>query len=58
MRRRHKHRRHWFWWAALSGLFVEWVCWATRTDLTHWVEMRERPSLAWEPENDWERGRG
>jgi hypothetical protein len=41
----------------LSGLFVEWVCWATRTDLTHWVEMRERPSLAYDWTDYDERGR-
>jgi hypothetical protein len=44
--------------AALAAIFVEQMARWMGADLTHWVEMRERPSLAWEPENDWERGRG
>ena len=43
--------------AALAAIFVEQMARWMGADLTHWVHMRERPSLAWD-ENDWERGRG
>ena len=33
--------------AAVAAFFVEALAWITRTDLTHWVKMREQVSDAW-----------
>jgi hypothetical protein len=39
--------------AAVRGLFVALLVWISGTDLTHYLEMRERVSLAYDPSEDW-----
>lgn len=39
--------RRWFLWVAVGGLLIELLAWVTRTDLCHWVRMREQVSDAW-----------
>ncbi len=43
--------------AALAAIFVEQMARWMRADLSHWVEMRERPSLAYDWTDYDERGR-
>ena len=42
-----KHIAEWLGWVAVGGLFIEGLAWLLRVDLTHYIEMRERPSLAY-----------
>lgn len=34
-------------WGLIAGAFFVGVAYLWRVNLTHWVEMRERPSQAW-----------